>query len=328
MADLNTVLLSDTSRGIRAATSMLHAGAQVAFPTETVYGLGADARNDRAVAGIFEAKRRPSFNPLIVHVTDLDAAHTLARFTPQAQNLAERFWPGPLTLVLPLRPGAGLSDLVTAGLPTIGIRVPAHPVAQSLIGGFGGPVAAPSANLSGKVSPTTAEHVFDGLRGRIAVVVDGGPCAVGLESTILGFSADDPVLLRPGGISLEILSQRLGREIAYADDTTITAPGQMRSHYAPSAEIRLNAEAPEDGEIWLGFGPDRGIVAEGRNLSPSGDLTEAAANLFSALRDLDALAWSSGLRRIAVAKIPAHGLGEAINDRLQRAAAPRNEDET
>ena len=293
------------------AASFLSKGELVAFPTETVYGLGADATNGRAVAGIFKAKNRPSFNPLIVHVPDLEAAERLAVFTPQARALATAFWPGPMSLVMPLRPDAGLSDLVTAGLDTVAVRVPAHPLAQQLLRLLGRPVAAPSANPSGKISPTTAQHVMAGLEGRIAAVLDGGACPVGLESSIFGGA---PIqLLRPGGISREAAQEVLGVPVPDAADQTITAPGQLSSHYAPDAAVRLNSakmDAPH-----LGFGAGEADL----NLSESGDLAEAASNLFAMLRQMDGLSQS----HFTVAPIPNHGLGLAINDRLNRAAAPR-----
>jgi L-threonylcarbamoyladenylate synthase len=326
MSAPNTVVLSSSPRGLRAAATLLGAGELVAFPTETVYGLGADARRDRAVAAVFAAKGRPAFNPLIVHVPDLAAAEALAVFDPAARALAARFWPGPLTLVLPRRAAAGLSELATAGLATVALRVPAHPLAQDLLAAFGGPLAAPSANRSGRVSPTTRAHVLDGLGGRIAAVLDGGPCAVGLESTILGFDAGAPVLLRPGGLPAERGRDRLGRPLRRTErsvgPSAVTAPGQLASHYAPRAALRLDAEGPGPDEAWLGFGP-RAAARPGLNLSPAGDLVEAAANLFAHLRALDALTAELGLARIAVAPIPRDGLGLAINDRLARAAAPR-----
>lgn len=325
MESRNTVTLSDGPRGLRAAAALLAAGELVAFPTETVYGLGADARRDRAVAAIYAAKGRPSHNPLIVHVADLAAAEALAEFSPEARALAEAFWPGPLTLVLPRRPEARLADPVAAGLPTVALRVPAHPLARRLMAAFGGPLAAPSANPSGGVSPTTAAHVREGLSGRIAAVLDGGACPVGLESTILGFAPQGPVLLRPGGLAAETIEAALGRPLALRDETgAITAPGQLASHYAPRAGLRLNAAIPEAGEAWLGFGPDPAEaqgLKESLNLSPTGDLPEAAARLFAHLRALDA----GGAARIAVAAIPETGLGRALNDRLRRAAAPRDE---
>ncbi|WP_373355600.1 L-threonylcarbamoyladenylate synthase [Pseudoroseicyclus sp. CXY001] len=310
-----TERLAPDAPGLARAAALLAEGAQVAFPTETVYGLGADARNGRAVAGIFAAKGRPSFNPLIVHVPTLETAAALVELSPEAERLAATFWPGALTLVLPARPGNGISELVSAGLPSLGIRIPAHPLARALLEAFGGPVAAPSANPSGRVSPTTAAHVLSGLDGRIAAVLDGGACPVGLESTIVGLTGQ-PTLLRAGGIPAEALEACLGAPLAAppANDTP-TSPGQLASHYAPQGTLRLNAEAPEPGETYLGFGPGDADLT----LSASGDLTEAAANLFACLHALDA----RGATRIAVAPIPDHGLGRAINDRLRRAAAPR-----
>jgi L-threonylcarbamoyladenylate synthase len=318
----NTVTLSASACGIRAAAGLLRAGELVAFPTETVYGLGADARAERAVAAIFAAKGRPAFNPLIVHVADLAAAEAYASFTPEARALAERFWPGPLTLVLPRRPDAGLAEAVVAGLPTVALRVPAHPLACGLLEAFGGPLAAPSANPSGRVSPTTREHVLEGLDGRIAAVIDGGACRVGLESTIVGFEADGPVLLRPGGLPVETLAAALGRPLGLPAGGGVSAPGQLASHYAPRAPLRLEAAGPGPNEVWLGFGPVDSL-RPGLNLSPSGDLAEAAANLFAYLRAADALAAETGAAAIAVAPIPHEGLGRALNDRLSRAAAPR-----
>jgi L-threonylcarbamoyladenylate synthase len=311
-----TETLAPDAEGIARAARLLAAGALVAFPTETVYGLGADARSDLAVARIFEAKGRPSFNPLIVHLSDLAAVETVAHLTPRARDLGQAFWPGPLTLVLPVRDGA-VSPLVTAGLPTVAVRVPAHPLAQALLRAFGGPIAAPSANPSGRVSPTRADHVLDGLAGRIAAVLDGGPCAVGVESTIL--QADpDPVLLRPGGLPVEALEAALGHPLAVAGDADRpTAPGQLASHYAPGAAVRLNAAGAAPDDVLVGFGPVPGVL----NLSPTGDLVEAAARLFHTLREADRLAGPEG--RVAFAPVPDHGLGRAINDRLRRAAAPR-----
>ncbi len=314
---MRTETLQPTEDGIARAAGLLGAGELVAFPTETVYGLGGDARSDLAVARIFAAKGRPRFNPLIVHVPDLDAARHVAFFDATAERIASAFWPGPLTLVLPVRPSARLSPLVTADLPSVAVRVPAHPLAQRLLRAFGAPVAAPSANPSGKVSPTRAEHVLAGLSGRIAAVLDGGACEVGLESTILGL-AGDPVLLRPGGIPAEAIEGCLGRPLATGGDAARpSAPGQLESHYAPAAALRLDASAPEPGEFWLGFGLD--AADADLNLSPNGDLVEAAANLFHYLREADARAEG----RIAVSPVPEKGLGRAINDRLRRAAAPR-----
>ena len=301
------------------AADVLRRGGLVAFPTETVYGLGADARNADAVAAIFLAKGRPAFNPLIVHVASLQAARELGKFNPQAEALADAFWPGPLTLVLPKTAESRLADLVTAGLSDVGLRVPAHPVAQALLQAFGGPIAAPSANLSGKVSPTTVQHVDEGLGGRIDGILDGGSCEVGLESTIVGFGSDGPVLLRAGGIPNEAIEACLAVRLAVPEPGKIIAPGQMYSHYAPNTALRLNASAPRETEGWLGFGTDSFPVPS-RNLSPSRDLHEAATNLFAMLRELDTF----GVNRVAVARIPDSGLGCAINDRLRRAAAARS----
>jgi L-threonylcarbamoyladenylate synthase len=309
-----TERLPPDDAGLSRAVAILRAGGLVAFPTETVYGLGGDARSDMAAARIFAAKGRPRFNPLIAHVASADDARRIARFTPEADRLAGAFWPGPLTLVLPLREEAGIAPLVTAGLPTVAVRVPAHPLAQALLAAFGGPLAAPSANPSGKLSPTRAGDVLAGLGGRIAAVLDGGACPVGVESTILGL--DGPArLLRPGGLPAEAIEACLGHALLPSGEA-IAAPGMLASHYAPEAALRLGATEAAPGEVLLGFGP----VAGDLSLSPAGDLTEAAANLFHHLRALDA---AGG--RIAVAPIPDRGLGRAINDRLARAAAPRPE---
>ncbi|OYU38725.1 MAG: threonylcarbamoyl-AMP synthase [Pseudorhodobacter sp. PARRP1] len=313
---MKTETLTATPQGLARAAAILRAQGLVAFPTETVYGLGGDARSDLAVARIFDAKGRPRFNPLIVHVPDLAAAKTYAHFDARAEAIAAAFWPGPLTLVLPLRADAGLSPLVTAELDTVAIRIPAHPVAQALLRAFGGPLAAPSANPSGRVSPTRAAHVIDGLSGRIDAVLDGGACAVGVESTILGL-AGTPALLRPGGIATEALEATLGPLATGGNAQKPSAPGQLASHYAPGAAVRLNADADLPGEVRLGFGPGLSDL----NLSPTADLVEAAANLFHMLREADVLAGQGG--QIAIAPIPEHGLGRAINDRLRRAAAPR-----
>ncbi|PWE27226.1 threonylcarbamoyl-AMP synthase [Pararhodobacter marinus] len=310
-----TRVLSPDAKGLSQAADLLRRGALVAFPTETVYGLGADATRDDAVARIFEAKGRPRFNPLIAHLPDLSAVARYAVLTPLAERLAQAFWPGPLTLVLPLR--SGLSPLVTAGLDSVAIRLPAHPVARALLQAFGGPLAAPSANPSGRISPVTARHVLDGLDGRIEAVVDGGSCAVGLESTILDARGDIPVLLRAGGLATEAI-EALGLTVDTPKGGRITAPGQLASHYAPRGRVRLNAEAPEPGEVWVGFGPCPGAAL---TLSETGDTTEAAARLFHALHEADALAGPGG--RIAFAPVPETGLGRAVNDRLRRAAAPR-----
>ena len=293
--------------------ALLRAGELVAFPTETVYGLGADATNSDAVLKIYETKGRPRFNPLIVHVADLAMAEALVRFSPMARKLAQ-FWPGPLTLVLPKRPEAGLSDLVTAGLDTVGIRIPAHPLALELIRAAGRPLAAPSANRSGKLSPTTAAQVERSFGGAVPVL-EGGASQAGVESTILAVEGDVVTQLRAGALPRDEIEAAIGQPVVVAKhDAAIAAPGMLASHYAPNATLRLDAERAEAGETWLGFGP--GPI--GANLSPSGDLREAARNLFSMLHQLD-----EGATRIAVAPIPRRGLGEAINDRLKRAAAPR-----
>lgn len=314
-ATSETLRLVPDAEGLLQAAAMLQNGGLVAFPTETVYGLGADARQSDAVAGIYAAKGRPSFNPLIVHVADVVAAQALVVFTPQAHVLAQAFWPGALTLVLPLRPDAGVSPLVTAGLDTLAVRVPDHPVARGLLRAFGGPVAAPSANPSGRISPTTADHVMAGLAGRIDAVVDGGACDVGLESTILDVTGT-PILLRAGGVPEEALAAALGAPLGRPTGDGITAPGMMVSHYAPRGAVRLNATVAQPGEVLLGFGDVIGDLS----LSRSGDLREAAAALFDCLHRLDAI----GAQAIAVAAVPDHGLGVAINDRLRRAAAPRS----
>ena len=293
--------------------ALLRAGEVVAFPTETVYGLGADATNSDAVLKIYETKGRPRFNPLIVHVADLAMARRYVEFPPLAERLAT-LWPGPLTLVLPKRSAAGLSDLVTAGLDTVGIRIPDHPLALALIRAAGRPLAAPSANPSGKLSPTTAAQVRRAFHDRVPVL-DGGACRSGVESTILAVSGDTITQLRAGALPRDRIEALLGHPIPTAEEGgLIAAPGMLASHYAPNARLRLNATSPEPGEAYLAFGPGDGTM----NLSPAGDLREAARNLFAMLHELDARA-----DRIAVAPIPHHGLGEAINDRLKRAAAPR-----
>lgn len=316
-----TLVLTANEIGLSKAAAFLRDGAQVAIPTETVYGLAGDARNDMAVARIFEAKNRPRFNPLIVHLARVEQVAQIAEMTPLAERLALAFWPGPLTLVLPLAPENGLSPLVTAGLDTVAVRLPAHPVARALLTCFDGPLAAPSANPSGRISPVSAAHVLAGLGGRIAAVLDGGDCPVGLESTILDATGTVPRLLREGGLPRETIEAALGEAIEAAQPVgTITAPGQLRSHYAPRASVRLNAKAAEPGEIWIGFGPDC-PGTDGLTLSTTADMTEAAANLFHALHKADARAGERG--RIAIAPVPETGLGRAINDRLRRAAAPR-----
>lgn len=320
MSSRATLRLASDPAGIAEAGRLLREGRLVAFPTETVYGLGADATDGRAVAGIYEAKGRPSFNPLIAHVATVEEALALGRFEASAGRLARAFWPGPLTLVVPMAEGAGISDLTRAGLDTVGLRVPGHPVAQAILRAAGCPVAAPSANRSGHVSPTTAAHVLADLDGRIDAVVDGGPTDVGVESTIVACLGGAPVLLRPGGVPREAIEAVIDQRLASANGETTIAPGMLASHYAPNAAIRLDATTVAPGEALLAFGADvpAGAAAV-LNLSSSGDLAEAAASLFGALRTLDA----SGATRIAVMPIPAEGLGEAIRDRLARAAAPR-----
>ena len=320
-AEPGTRVFKADNEAIKAAAACLAAGGLVAFPTETVYGLGADARHGEAVARLYAAKGRPSFNPLIAHVADLAAARRVGQFDAAAERLAAAFWPGPLTLVVPKQPGCGVADLALAGLDSVALRVPAHPVAQALLKAFGEPVVAPSANRSGHVSPTSAAHVLADLRGRIDMVIDAGPCAVGVESTIVS-CLGEPTLLRPGGVPRADIERVLGHTLAtpeIADDEAPLAPGMLSSHYAPKARLRLDAEAPRDGEALLAFGPAPAHTGTTLNLSPRGDLIEAAANLFSQLRALDA----SGTKAIAVMKVPHEGLGEAINDRLARAAAPR-----
>lgn len=316
---MQTRLLVPDDQGLAEASALLARGELVAMPTETVYGLAGDARDGRAVARIYEAKGRPSFNPLIVHLPDLGAAERIAVLDDAARDLADAFWPGALTLVLPLRSGSGIAPLVTAGLDTVAIRVPAHPVAQALLRRFGGPLAAPSANPSGRISATTAAHVADpvtGLGGRIAAVLDAGACPVGVESTIIGWQDGRPVLLRPGGLPAEAIAAALGGPVATPrlDPAAPNAPGQLTSHYAPRASLRLNATAARPGELLIGFGP----VAGEMSLSEGADLAEAAARLFELLHQADAQG-----RPIAVAPVPETGLGAAINDRLRRAAAPR-----
>ncbi|MBF0269710.1 MAG: threonylcarbamoyl-AMP synthase [Alphaproteobacteria bacterium] len=311
-------LLPATPENLAEAVAVLREGGLVAFPTETVYGLGADASNDQAVARIFAAKGRPSFNPLISHVADIESAERIACFDDRSRKLAQRFWPGPLTLVLPRKPEGRVSLLATAGLDTLAVRIPNHLAALNLLRAFNGPIAAPSANPSGKLSPTRADHVVQGLGKKAQLVLDGGPCQVGLESTVLSLVHDVPCLLRPGGVSLESLREVLGRVEVVSEGGAIQSPGQMESHYAPQARLRLNADQPMPGEVLLGFGPNAPGEAA-LNLSPAGDPIEAAAHLFAYLRELD----RPGVMTIAVMPIPHHGLGLAINDRLKRASADR-----
>lgn len=320
---LKTRILLAGAAATEAAARALRAGSLVAFPTETVYGLGADAASGEAVARLYAAKGRPAFNPLIAHVGSVEAARQLAVFNADAERLAKAFWPGPLTLVLPRAPDCPVSELATAGLDSIALRVPAHAVSQEILKAFGGAVVAPSANVSGHVSPTTAQHVGADLEGCIHLIVDGGPAPVGIESTIVA-CLNEPVLLRPGGISRDqieaILGKKLGRNEVSNDEAPL-APGLLESHYAPRARLRLNAESVGKDEALLAFGKPLQGAAVTQNLSTNGDLIEAAANLFAFLRRLD----SPSIRSIAVMPIPNEGLGEAINDRLIRAAAPRRE---
>ncbi|GAA4522989.1 L-threonylcarbamoyladenylate synthase [Chelativorans composti] len=305
------------------ATDVLRCGGLVAVPTETVYGLAADATHGEGVAGIYAAKGRPSFNPLIAHVSDIAMAERYVTFDPLSRKLAETFWPGPLTLVLPLREDSGIHPLVTAGLSTLAVRMPRGDVGK-IIRALGHPIAAPSANTSGKISATTAEAVRDDLGDRVDLILDGGPCSVGVESTIVKIDGDKAYLLRPGGIAAEEIEAVIGRKLIRLDQrAAIEAPGMLASHYAPDAAVRLNTTEVKLGEALLAFGPVRAKGVENAvavlNLSERGDLREAAANLFSYMKQLDA----SGARTIAVEPIPETGLGEAINDRLRRAAAPR-----
>ncbi|MGF1639697.1 MAG: L-threonylcarbamoyladenylate synthase [Rhodospirillales bacterium] len=308
------IRLPADAAAIAEAAALLHQGRLVAFPTETVYGLGANARDDAAVAAVFAVKNRPRFNPLIVHVPDLAAAETLAAFDDRACFLAGKFWPGPLTLVLPRRAESGLSPLVSAGLDTVAVRAPAHPIAQALLAAARLPVAAPSANPSGRVSPTTAAHVAESLGQRVALILDGGPCRVGVESTVVGLTGETPVLLRPGGLAAEAIERYLG-PLARPRPGAPQAPGLLARHYAPGRPLRLYAHRAQAGEALLAFGPE--AADADLNLSARGDLEEAAANLFAMLRILDRPAFSA----IAVMPIPDAGLGRAINDRLRRAAA-------
>jgi L-threonylcarbamoyladenylate synthase len=318
-------IVEASSEAVRAAAAALRRGELVAFPTETVYGLGADATNARAVAAVFEAKGRPTFNPLIVHVATLEAAAELGEMTEDGARLARAFWPGPVTLVLARRPGCPVADLATAGLGTIAVRVPAHSVAQALLRAAGVPIVAPSANRSGHVSPTTAAHVAADLGERVAMILDGGAATIGLESTVVDAAGPEPVVLRLGAASRADIARLLGRPLAAATGGADrpASPGMLARHYAPAARLRLNATEVRPDEALLAFGaslvpPHAGPML---NLSWSGDLREAAANLFSALRTLD----GAGVKAIAVMPIPDQGLGEAINDRLRRAARPAQE---
>ncbi|MGB3339760.1 MAG: L-threonylcarbamoyladenylate synthase [Devosia sp.] len=304
-------------KSVEDAAALLRSGQLCAFPTETVYGLGADATDANAVLSIYETKGRPRFNPLIIHCADMKMASMLADFSPLAERLTA-FWPGSLTLVLPARSDKGLADVATAGLDTVAIRIPDHPIALELIAAVGRPLAAPSANPSGRLSPTTAEQVRRGFGGKVPVL-DGGPCHAGVESTIIRIEGDRLVQLRAGAVAREEIERRIGVTVEVAEkDAAVAAPGMLASHYAPNALMRLNAE-PREGEAYLAFGNTMEFGGTTRNLSATRDLHEAARNLFSMLHELDA----AGTSVIAVAPIPDTGLGEAINDRLQRAAAPR-----
>jgi len=316
-------ILADAA-GIARAAEMLREGRLVAFGTETVYGLGADATNDIAVAGIFAAKGRPHFNPLISHFPDADAAFVHAQPNELARRLADAFWPGPLTLVLPRTPHSTVSELAAAGLSTLAVRVPRGEVTRELLVQVGRPVAAPSANPSGKVSPSDAYHVLRGLNCVIDAVLDSGPCEVGVESTVVDLSRGAPVLLRPGGVSLEQLREVCG-PIAHPDDYAHklpSSPGQLASHYAPDLPIRLDAQSVHPHEALLAFGPELSGASLVWNLSPDAHLDEAAARLFAGLRFLDSEGTRRGLTSIAVQPIPRQGLGLAIRDRLRRAATP------
>lgn len=305
-------ILPGTADNIFAAATILREGGLVAMPTETVYGLAANAADAEAVARIYAAKERPQFNPLIAHVSSVEMAQREGVLAANAKRLVEAFWPGPLTLVVEVAAKGSVSELARAGLDSIALRMPGHPVAQQLIEAFGGPLVAPSANPSGKISPTRPEHVLQDMGARVDLILDGGACAAGVESTIIDARGEHPALLRPGSLDpaeIEKIWPGLIRPTLNPDAPQ--SPGQLLRHYAPDAKLRLNAEAPEAGEAYLGFGPGDATL----NLSPKADMTEAAANLFAMLRDLDAR-----FDRIAVAPIPASGLGEAINDRLTRAA--------
>lgn len=314
----STLRLGASPEDLYTAAELLRQGKLVSIPTETVYGLAADAASDDAVAGIYAAKGRPSFNPLIAHVSDLAMAERYADFPAEARLLAEAFWPGPLTIILPFREDARLSPVMTAGLKTVGLRVPDHALTHALIAAFDGALAAPSANISGRISPTEPSHVLEGLDGRIGAVIDGGPCDIGVESTIIAVDPDGTLrLLRPGGIAAAAVKAATGLTLSENTPSAgIEAPGQMTSHYAPVGTMRLNATQAEEDEILLGFGP----VASAHNLSPTGNLAEAAANLFRMMHRLDV----EGVKKIAVSPIPSEGIGLAINDRLKRAAAPRH----
>lgn len=320
-ADRQTRILRADAAAIEDAASVLRMGGLAAFPTETVYGLGARADDPRAVASLYAAKGRPAFNPLIAHVRDLDAARQLGIFSDAALSLADAFWPGPLTIVVKSASNDAVCELARAGLETVAIRVPSHEIARALLAEVDFPIVAPSANRSGHVSPTTARHVAEDLSGKIDLILDGGPTQVGVESTIVDFSAEIPRLLRSGGVVRSEIEKITG-PLTHAEKDEVSAPGMMASHYAPNAKLRLDAKEVHDGEALLAFGSSPSSASKASkalNLSERGDLTEAASNLYAFLRELDA----SGSRTIAVAPIPGEGLGEAIRDRLQRAAAPK-----
>ena len=308
-----TIIATVDPNAIQRAATLLRKGGLVAFPTETVYGLGADATNDAAVASIYAAKNRPDFNPLIVHFTDMGAAADAVIFDDRAKRVAQAFWPGALTLVLPRRDDCNISLLASAGLNTLAVRVPSQPIAQALFKATARPVAAPSANRSFSVSPTTATHVVDDLSGRIDLILDGGPCPVGLESTVIDLSTPLPTLLRPGGIPTEDIEAVTG-PLAAAGEGAPKSPGMLSRHYAPNRPVRLNVAVPREGEAFLAFGPNADNAT--MNLSESGDISEAAANLFAMMRILDRDEFDG----IAVAPVPEKGLGVAINDRLRRAS--------
>jgi len=305
-----------TKTSIFSGGQLLARGNLVAFPTETVYGLGANANDSRAVAKIFAAKNRPSFNPLIVHLSDQDEAYRHAVLNRSAKALADAFWPGPLTLILPRHERCGISPLVSAGLDTVALRVPASADARRLITAARIPIAAPSANLSGRLSPTCAEHVAKQLKRHVSLILDGGPCDIGLESTVVDVTKNIPVILRPGGLPSERIEQAIGQKLLTDNGTStdIKSPGMLVNHYAPSLALRINAQNPRPGEVFLGFGKD--VINADLNLSPTGDLLEAAANLFAYLHRLD----SMPAKGIAVMPIPTEAIGWAINDRLKRAA--------
>jgi L-threonylcarbamoyladenylate synthase len=316
-------IVAATTEAVERAAQALARGEIVAFPTETVYGLGGNALDASAVAKIFAAKERPRFNPLIVHVLGPDEAEIYAEVSDTARKLMAAFWPGPLSLVLPRRANSGIADLATAGLDTIALRAPSHPVARAVLAAVKLPIAAPSANRSGRISPTSAAHVEAELGNLPAMILDGGPCSLGLESTVLGIKGDEVTLLRLGALPRGEIEAVLGRPLTAPASSRVTSPGQLAVHYAPSTPLRLEARDVRKGEALLAFGPDAPKV-EGAmiNLSPCGDLNEAAVNFFAALRSLDA----AGASAIAVMPIPNEGLGEAINDRLQRAASSRADD--